>query len=702
MSALRSLDLFSGMGGITHGLRGLGIEPVAYCEYAPGPQTLLKNLMAARAIPKAPIEPDVRQIHDEKYKGIDVCCAGFPCFPAGTLVNTARGYVPIEDVETTDLLLGHSGQFRSIVNRQRKVYEGPMYTITAEHRAGRPITCTPEHPFYTRTLDDPTPTWTDACKLTTDQFVGLPIDQRAIVPLIGGDPMTAERCWALGYVMADARLRGGPTDGRSVLVWHAADKDAVISRLAEVALAKLRYDADDHCSMDLDAAWLKHAWTDFQGGAVLPDWVLAAPKHLGEAFVDGFVSMFGGVRGQMWAMFVIDPRAALGLQRLLHKLGYSASVHNSVEGAVVYHYVSVRTDATLFVDNGYTWHRVLQVEAEECNKQVVYNFEVETDNSYAAENIMTHNCIGFSSCGKREGYDNAQSGLFSEVVRLVKAIKPKFVFLENVRPIATYNNAHGVKVVVKKLAPLGYELRWVVVSAADVGAPQMRNRWFCLCVRNDVAAARFQLTQTPVKPFSWSKEPGVRMKPALTSTERAFNAACGNGVVPDAVRLAFILAFEGFSEASADPRKLFAKRTLTLQPVKAVAHTGDNYGKACVARKAKIYDAATQPSFPLEAQSKIELVVDPTLFKPKRGTELQIKLPKLKKPQKFSLWPTPRAGNAVHGSNAPTERNVRDVGTMIRFEKSTKHEERGGLVAPEFLGWLMGYSGAWVKAATRA
>lgn len=312
-------------------------------------------------------------------------------------------------------------------------------------------------------------------------------------------------------------------------------------------------------------------------------------------------------------------------------------------------------------------------------------------------------CIGVSSCGKREGFKNEQTGLFSEVIRLTRGIQPKFVFLENVKPIASFDKASGVKHVVRSLAPLGYELRWLIVSAYDVGAPQMRNRWFCLCVRKDVLASGFRLTQAPVKPFNWrAGQPAHRMAKSLTPLQRHFNRACGNGVCPDAVRTAFVLAFEGFKEQAADPSKLFAKRTLTLGQVEAVPHKGgDDYAKACVCSSAAaIKDAATQPTFP--ARARVDLTVANKYYKPPRGTELQNNLPAVRKPQHATLWPTPRAGNAVHAANVLTERCMRDIGTMLRFERSTKDSERSGLVAPEFLAWLMGYSQAWCKAATKS
>lgn len=76
----------------------------------------------------------------------------------------------------------------------------------------------------------------------------------------------------------------------------------------------------------------------------------------------------------------------------------------------------------------------------------------------------------------RKGLDGQRSGLFFEIVRLAKECNPRFVFLENVPAIRTA----GAETVVKELASIGYDCRWTTLSAASVGAPHKRERWFLL------------------------------------------------------------------------------------------------------------------------------------------------------------------------------------------------------------------------------
>jgi len=84
-------------------------------------------------------------------------------------------------------------------------------------------------------------------------------------------------------------------------------------------------------------------------------------------------------------------------------------------------------------------------------------------------------CQDISVAGSGAGLAGERSGLYSHIERLIRETKPTFVFLENVPAIRT----RGLGRVVWGLASLGYDLRWTVISAASVGAPHKRDRWFC-------------------------------------------------------------------------------------------------------------------------------------------------------------------------------------------------------------------------------
>jgi DNA (cytosine-5)-methyltransferase 1 len=85
-------------------------------------------------------------------------------------------------------------------------------------------------------------------------------------------------------------------------------------------------------------------------------------------------------------------------------------------------------------------------------------------------------CQDISVAGNGKGLAGERSGLFYEIVRLTKEIRPSFIFLENVPAIRT----RGLEQVIKAFTEVGYDCRWTMLSASSVGAPHKRERWFLL------------------------------------------------------------------------------------------------------------------------------------------------------------------------------------------------------------------------------
>lgn len=85
-------------------------------------------------------------------------------------------------------------------------------------------------------------------------------------------------------------------------------------------------------------------------------------------------------------------------------------------------------------------------------------------------------CQDISLAGDGAGLEGERSGLFFEVIRLVRELRPRFVFLENVPAITI----RGLDRILLEFTALGYECRWTIVSAREVGAKHLRERWFLL------------------------------------------------------------------------------------------------------------------------------------------------------------------------------------------------------------------------------
>ena len=81
-------------------------------------------------------------------------------------------------------------------------------------------------------------------------------------------------------------------------------------------------------------------------------------------------------------------------------------------------------------------------------------------------------CQDISAAGRGAGITGERSGLWREMARIVGEVRPRYVFVENSPMLVS----RGLTVVLGDLASLGYDARWGVLGAHDVGAPHKRDR----------------------------------------------------------------------------------------------------------------------------------------------------------------------------------------------------------------------------------
>lgn len=93
-------------------------------------------------------------------------------------------------------------------------------------------------------------------------------------------------------------------------------------------------------------------------------------------------------------------------------------------------------------------------------------------------------CQDISAAGKGAGIKGKRSGLWSEMARVIGEVKPQWVFAENSPMLVS----RGLNIVLSDLAQMGFNARWGIIGADDVGANHKRKRiWI---VARNVANAR--------------------------------------------------------------------------------------------------------------------------------------------------------------------------------------------------------------------
>ena len=86
-------------------------------------------------------------------------------------------------------------------------------------------------------------------------------------------------------------------------------------------------------------------------------------------------------------------------------------------------------------------------------------------------------CQDISKVGRLDGIENgSKSGLWREFARIIRVVRPRFVYLENVSAITV--PGRGLGLVLGDLAQVGINAEWSCFRASDIGAPHGRDRWF--------------------------------------------------------------------------------------------------------------------------------------------------------------------------------------------------------------------------------
>lgn len=144
-------------------------------------------------------------------------------------------------------------------------------------------------------------------------------------------------------------------------------------------------------------------------------------------------------------------------------------------------------------------------------------------------------CQPFSKSGRQKGAkDETRGTLFRDIVLLAKALKPKYIILENVRNLAGPRHIQTLKVIREELDSAGYSVEDspIVLSPHRIkkglagtigGAPQARERVFILAHRKRLHASRHLKEITRIaneigrsKPCAWSVSKILEKRPVDT------------------------------------------------------------------------------------------------------------------------------------------------------------------------------------------
>lgn len=273
-----------------------------------------------------------------------------------------------------------------------------------------------------------------------------------------------------------------------------------------------------------------------------------------------------------------------------------------------------------------------------------------------------------------KGLAGKRSGLFFEIMRILDELPSvQMVLLENTPVIVK----RGLATVLDEFHKRGFEVAWGIFSAADVGAPQIRRRFFAIAYRPGFQPPGFPDKNHGMK-FDWKKEPVPRIIPRQTKPVdlKALkrNMMCGNSVVPQTV----VWAYRCLRDVIIGKNHLIAK----------------------------------QPRTPLHTISLLTLEHIYRFQKPGKYRDRPVVSVLMKKDStvyKKSFWMSPPASNLWYQYKSISERSTFLLSNQIFWDTQTRRYIRQygdslwrqpqiddrWAINPEFTEWLMGFPKGW-------
>lgn len=482
-----------------------------------------------------------------------------PCFPAGTLVLTERGHVPIETVNVGDSVLTHRARWRRVTRIGSEI--GDCVTLRGQGHWG--LTCTPEHPFlvgderWEAAADMAGKRWATIAMVPSSTVPQLPMTRGAFFDRnVGGFRAKGERNGKSIYVGlfgslkealtararaardGEVRVRGadgvdsstlefakflgywvgdGWVTGDTVSLCGAISDGPMLERLMTSAgmsccLSKERTSARARCGSRMLARWLDEHFGRGAAHKRIPAWLHGASEAYRAAFLDGYFTADGhGTRspsGGSIAEFTTVSRAlAVGVRVLLNQAGISASIGmtHSRRGSTVIEGRRVN-ELPCYQVTAYGKARSFKFteahgwglvrSVEPAGTARVYNLSVEDDESYCADGIAVHNCQPFSDAGARSGVRDPRH-LWPAWFALIEQCQPPVVFGEQV---ASRAGLAWLDLVFADMERCGYSVGAADLCAAGIGVPHLRQRLYFVAYasgqRREGKQLRVQLGQS--------------------------------------------------------------------------------------------------------------------------------------------------------------------------------------------------------------
>jgi len=514
---LRMIDLFSGTGAFSYSFLNTGNVEVVFSNDMIESSKKIYDMNFSHKLTLS----DLHQVEETDIPHHDILTAGFPCFIEGTQILTYNGYKNIENVEITDKLLTHTGKFNNILNLQRKIYNGDLYKIKIKYHP-EVIISTEEHPFYIREKKGKNifgnPKWKKANELTKNDYFGMVINNNNIIPEFTFEKITIkfdilDYWFVIGYFIGNGWIEEGNGEHKIRFAINNKNEKEIFEKINNIIpITDKKCDSEKCKKFGCSNFIWYNIFKQFGRYAdekLIPEWVQDAPNEFIQEFINGYMKADGCINNNILQISTVSLNLAYGLQRLYLKLGYIFSINKCIrpktcviEGRTVNQkdtycirgILQLKKKISSFIEDNYVWFAPFKIIKENTNNTLVYNFEVENDNSYIVMNTIVHNCQPFSIAGHQNGFEDSRSNVFWKLLSIIDYHNPKCVILENVKNLVSHDDKKTFEIIKTNLEQRGYHIKYKILNTAEItGIPHHRERIYIVCMKSKTVYDNFSL-----------------------------------------------------------------------------------------------------------------------------------------------------------------------------------------------------------------